>query len=335
MKPHVLIGAIVLLGRCMAAPQPDGLCAGCHKVEAATHAKTAMASALVPAAECDILRRHPDLSFSDGVYSYRIVRQGDTSVYRVTDGKETITVPIAWAFGLGAAGQTYVFERNGRWVESRVSYFRSIDKLDFTLGAAGVRPVNLEEASGRVMSPKDTLECFQCHATGVTAGMTSMIAGIHCERCHEDSRKHAAAVQAGRSSPAETPKVTGMSTEEMSTFCGQCHRTWAQIAVDGPLGIGNIRFQPYRLTNSKCYDAADRRIRCTACHDPHGTMAVDGAAYDGKCQACHAVAPAKKCPVAKRDCSSCHMPKLELPGSHHRFTDHQIRIVRANEKYPN
>ena len=29
------------------------------------------------------------------------------------------------------------------------------------------------------------------------------------------------------------------------------------------------------------------------------------------------------------------MPKFEIPGSHHRFTDHQIRIVRPNEKYPN
>jgi hypothetical protein len=29
------------------------------------------------------------------------------------------------------------------------------------------------------------------------------------------------------------------------------------------------------------------------------------------------------------------MPKVELPGSHARFTDHDIRIVRANESYPN
>jgi hypothetical protein len=28
------------------------------------------------------------------------------------------------------------------------------------------------------------------------------------------------------------------------------------------------------------------------------------------------------------------MPKLELPGAHHKFSDHRIRIVRPNEKYP-
>ena len=26
----------------------------------------------------------------------------------------------------------------------------------------------------------------------------------------------------------------------------------------------------------------------------------------------------------------CHMPKFELPDSHHKFTDHEIRVVRAN-----
>jgi hypothetical protein len=28
------------------------------------------------------------------------------------------------------------------------------------------------------------------------------------------------------------------------------------------------------------------------------------------------------------------MPKIELPGAHRQFTDHQIRIVRAGERYP-
>jgi hypothetical protein len=28
------------------------------------------------------------------------------------------------------------------------------------------------------------------------------------------------------------------------------------------------------------------------------------------------------------------MPKTDLPGAHRQFTDHQIRIVRANEAYP-
>jgi hypothetical protein len=28
------------------------------------------------------------------------------------------------------------------------------------------------------------------------------------------------------------------------------------------------------------------------------------------------------------------MPKIELPGAHRQFTDHQVRIVRAGARYP-
>ena len=96
-----------------------------------------------------------------------------------------------------------------------------------------------------------------------------------------------------------------------------------------------MRFQPYRLTNSKCYDAADSRISCTACHDPHGAVVRDTSFYDSKCQACHATATAKQCTVASANCVSCHMPRVELPASHFAFTDHQIRIARKGDPYPN
>jgi hypothetical protein len=29
------------------------------------------------------------------------------------------------------------------------------------------------------------------------------------------------------------------------------------------------------------------------------------------------------------------MPKIDLPGAHARFTDHQIRIAHAGDPYPN
>jgi hypothetical protein len=136
-------------------------------------------------------------------------------------------------------------------------------------------------------------------------------------------------------------KLGEFNSEEMSDFCGQCHRTWSQIALNGPRGILNVRFQPYRLANSKCYSSDDSRIRCTACHDPHREVETSPAAYDSKCLSCHSpgASPATKasahiCRVAKKDCVTCHMPKLELPGAHKKFTDHLIRIARSNEKYP-
>ncbi len=288
-----------------------------------------MTRALERVEECRVLQSNPRMSMALGPYRYEITRKGDQSIYTVTDGKETIEAPIRWAFGLGAAGQTYLFQRDGSWYESRVSYYSAIQKLDATIGAQGTEPRNLDEAAGRKTGNVDIGQCFDCHATQAVKGMQltldRMIPGIQCERCHGDSQGHPEAKQFRH--------LGKLTSEEMSDFCGQCHRTWSQIAMNGPRGINNVRFQPYRLANSKCYSSDDQRISCTACHNPHEELQTSTAAYDAKCIACHA-APAKTCTVAKKDCTNCHMPKLELPGSHKQFTDHLIRIVKANEKYP-
>jgi hypothetical protein len=100
-------------------------------------------------------------------------------------------------------------------------------------------------------------------------------------------------------------------------------------------GLSNVRFQPYRIFNSKCY-SDDRRISCIACHNPHEPMKRELTFYDAKCAACHSTKEpqAKLCKVGKSDCVSCHMPKVELAGAHYKFADHRIRIVRPGEKYP-
>jgi hypothetical protein len=136
------------------------------------------------------------------------------------------------------------------------------------------------------------------------------------------------------------PRLAGSSTEEISELCGRCHRTWSQIAANGPRGVLNVRFQPYRLTNSRCYSVTDKRIRCIACHDPHGPLETTASSYDRRCTACHSAtagstSEAKTCAVGKKNCVTCHMPKVELPGAHARFTDHQIRIARTSDPYPN
>jgi hypothetical protein len=300
-----------------------------------------MAHALESASECAILRTHPVLGFNSGKYSYRIERKGDQSIYSVSDGDQAFSAPIAWAFGLGAAGQTYVFERNGDFYQTRVSYYRAIDGLDLTMGAANLKPTNMVDAAGQLMDHDEKVACFGCHATNAVQAkeltLDKMTPGVQCERCHGPSENHLMGVKTGNAELAKMSRLKSLSTEQISSFCGQCHRTWEQIAASGKLGIVDIRFQPYRLTNSKCYDTDDARISCLACHDPHREVDRIESHYDGKCRSCHAggKAGAVACKVAKQNCVVCHMPKLELPGSHNKFTDHQIRIVRANEAYPN
>ena len=302
-----------------------------------------MAHAMELVSNCSILQQNPVLTFRDGVYSYRIERQMNQSFYTVTDGKETIHARLEYAFGLGQAGQTYIFERDDKMYESRVSFYRAVNGLDLTMGARNIHPNNLEEAAGRVMDRRDAEDCFGCHTTSASGEdlhwPASLTPGVACEHCHGSASAHVEGFRQGK--PIEMRKLSALNTEELSDLCGQCHRTWAQIAAEGPHDINNVRFQPYRLVNSKCYDPSDRRISCAACHNPHQEVVALNSFYDRKCLACHAAghvadgkSGAKSCPAAKENCVTCHMPKLELPGSHYKFTDHRIRIVNAKAAYP-
>jgi hypothetical protein len=328
---------------CLPLPGSDMLagsraCATCHQDEYTSQVTTAMAHAMEPIATCRVLEQHKILSFHVGAYSYRIERQGDESVYAVTDGAATITVRLKYAFGLGKAGQTYIFERDGNLYESRVSFYQALNGLDLTIGASNIEPKSLEEAAGRVLDRIGSEQCFGCHTTGPRQDAfrtpEALTPGVTCERCHGPAEAHVTGFREGH--PVTMRRLSTLSTEELSDFCGQCHRSWAQIAANGPHNVNNVRFQPYRLTNSKCYDPSDPRIRCTACHNVHEEVVAPGAAYDRNCFSCHDArkTSAKMCPVAKQNCVSCHMPKIELPGAHYLFTDHDIRVARENQAYP-
>lgn len=208
------------------------------------------------------------------------------------------------------------------------------------MGALNTRPQSIAEAAGRRMDALGARDCFACHSNGAVVDrklhLETIQPGVQCESCHGAVEKHAIAARAGDAVAARLPHLAALSAEDVSELCGRCHRTWSQIALNGPRGVNNVRFQPYRLANSKCYDAADRRIRCTACHDPHAPVETSLTSYDAKCAACHSAAlHTKTCRVAKSNCAGCHMPKIELPGAHARFTDHQIRIAGAGDPYPN
>jgi hypothetical protein len=315
--PLLALTLFVLVRTALAAS--PSACAPCHRAETAAFADSGMARALAP------LREHPRFTTTLGKYSYEIVWKDDASVLIVADASESLRVPLVWAFGRGSAGQTFLFQRDGRWYESRVSYYSALNGLDLTIGMQDIVPHTLLEAAGRQVGTAEAARCFDCHATNA-ARPASMIAGVQCERCHgpADSHLRGAAMR----------KLSTFTAEQMADFCGECHRTWSQIAAGGPRGILNVRFQPYRLALSKCYDAEDRRIRCTACHDPHRPLETNAAAYDARCRACHAAAGKRVCKMGTRDCATCHMPALDLPGAHKKFTDHRIRIARAGEPYP-
>jgi len=177
-------------------------CFGCHQ-EAKWQPGTSMGHALETVRECKVRAAHPLLAFKMGNYSYRIERRGDETVSSVSDGIQTLTMPIRWAMGASSAiGQTYILEKDGGFYESRVSYFSELDGLDLTLGASNSAPTNLLDAAGRRMNHNDDLQCLGCHATNAAhAGeltLDKMTPGVRCERCHGPAEKHLAAVAQGK-----------------------------------------------------------------------------------------------------------------------------------------
>jgi Zn finger protein HypA/HybF involved in hydrogenase expression len=318
-------------------------CAACHKEVAHTQPETLMGRALLLPGANTVLAAHPKLTWSRGPYSYLVETTGERSTYSVTNGTDTIAVPVRWGFG--ARSQTFVVDYKGRFYESLVSYYPKIDGLAVTIGDERIEPKTLLEAFGRPLADTETRSCFGCHSEGSAMGekllLESLNAGVRCENCHPDAKAHMEAIAHGKANVVPR-KLSTLTPEETSNFCGQCHRTWDRVVRDHLRGEINVRFQPYRLANSKCYDGADRRLSCTTCHDPHKDSVVGAAYYDGKCQACHdssaksqASSKAKICPVGTSNCTSCHMPKVPMPGGMQVFTDHQIRIARAAEPYPN
>ena len=324
----------------------DQACNECHKRTSAPFAQTGMALAMEPIADSKVLTENPKLTLQLGPYTYEIKRDGKQSFYSVTDGKNTISVPIQYAVGQGRMGQTYVLQRDGNFYESRMSFYKEIKGLDFTIGSPRGVPASLDEAFGRLLPQNEVVSCFSCHSLGATNGqklqLEKLAHGIRCESCHGPGAPHIAAVKAGEPGYKSVFSPGRLSGDEQTqTFCAACHRGNDEFSMLQAMEVNNVRFQPYRIFHSKCY-SDDRNIRCTACHNPHETLREDAAYYDSRCLACHALkgqpAPAgssPSCPVATKDCVSCHMPKVEIKPAHFKFTDHYIRIVKPGEPYPN
>jgi Cytochrome c554 and c-prime len=317
-----------------------------------------MGHAMALPSDTPVLRSHPRMTFQSGPYSFEIVSEGAQSLYRVSDGKETISEPILYAFGNAHIGQTYVYRHNGQLYEGRMSYYRVIDSLDWTIGDALNPPLSLEQAAGRDMNSDEARNCFSCHGTASTVAnklnLDRLIPGVSCEACHGPAASHVAAMSSGDKGNLFIFNPKKLDPETLSQeFCGTCHRGVDAVGMMPDLGgPNNVRFQPYRLYNSRGHNPGDPRFACTACHDPHVELRPGDPVYDSNCIACHAAQNtgakatslaakrssssqvAKPCPIGKDRCVSCHMPKVALPGAHFQFTDHRIRIPRPGQPYP-
>ncbi len=192
----------------------------------------------------EALRAHDQLTFHLPPYTYQISRQQDGSLYSVTDGKQTISVPVSWAFGLGESGQTYILEHNGTFFESRVSYYPALDGLDLTPTTSRAPDSNLEDALGRrMLYAGETQRCFACHTTASTTNHrfdpSHLIPGVTCEACHGPGAKHVAAMKAGKVEQGLRSILDPgqLNPVDQVDFCGACHRSYVDVVLSKTFGM--------------------------------------------------------------------------------------------------
>jgi hypothetical protein len=322
-------------------------CATCHRGIAETQAQTPMFKAASHAADAAVLRQHPNLQYSEGDLHYSLTRQDDRAMLRIENGGHVLAAPVPWAIGNGEIGQTYLLKKGETYYESRLSYFPALSNIDITPGHTHKLPTTLEQAVGMPQEPATAQRCFGCHTTASTVSGAfdpeNSTPGIGCEACHGPSAAHVLAAKQGKNNVPTPFNPSTLAPRDSVEFCGACHRTPADVAVEMPkdLGVIGIRFSAYRLERSQCWGAnGDARLTCIACHDPHKPLVTDTASYDSKCLQCHASTghraaahQAPACTVASKDCASCHMPRYELKIAHTTMTDHFIRIVQPGSEY--
>ena len=328
-------------------------CTSCHTQGAEV---TSMRRAAQAGRDADFLKG-ATLSAEAAPYRYELSSTPRGLHYAVSSRSQKLSQDLSWAIGAGDLARTFLYQQDGRWMQSEISFYTHLAALDITTGLGRSVDPDLPGALGQPLTDADARSCFGCHTVHATtsAGLNPLHAepGLGCEACHGPALAHVNRMHAGKSTPSgQTPELSGifnpatLSPSDSIDFCGACHRTSAdaKLSVTQAFGTSVIRFQPYRLEESKCWRATkDERLTCVAYHDPHKPLNRDSLSYDRQCLQCHtgtghasAQSPAPTqaplvCPKATANCVSCHMPKVTIASMHGQFTDHYIRVVRASE----
>lgn len=244
-----------------------------------------MAHAASMAADSTVLREHERLFRQAGRYIHAISKEEAAKNYTVGDGTSSISETLGRAFGVGNKGQTYVYERNDSFYESRMSFFSSLQGLDLTPGQSPAIPQNVHEAMGRLIDP--TLRrCFGCHTTASTtrAGFdpSRLVLGADCEACHGPGARHAelideetnaegrqAIFNRGNLGPvAQFDFLRGVSPyfvrrpEDQNT--GRGERAFSAVSTGEQLLLGRWGCAPHLLKSASDSTRRLRRARCAS-----------------------------------------------------------------------
>jgi hypothetical protein len=272
---------------------------------------------------------------------------------------EVFSNVVDYAFGSGDRGLTLVgHDQKGRPSECRMSYYPEPVGWDVTSGQPVDMILPAELYAGTILTFDAVQRCFTCHTTNAFAALNRLGPeasdnAIGCERCHGPGETHVKLIAANKGVlPRDAdlaiarPKLATASA--IAGLCAGCHSPRDNDVKLSPGSPDAARFQGTTLTWSRCYTESGDRLSCVTCHNPHKNAEKKPEHYERRCLECHAsssapeaqpdygpkradMATARSCPVSPaRNCIECHMPKVKTPMAHSLFTDHFIRVHRAD-----
>lgn len=299
------------------------VCAGCHKVLAASQIHTNMARtwrgvAPDPQVPAGFFQTHAEGPAPE--IKYQLKRTGKTLEYQVQmPGEPAIQFPVETMVGGDRHGLSFLFRvptldglalPRARLLEARYFHYAKQNRLAFSLGFPEDKPTSYETAFGRVLTPYLEKRCLGCHGEPRTRG-PHVEAGVTCENCHGPGRPHLAAL----GSHAKEPGILNpgkLPVAERFQTCSQCHA--GSSVIEDPMPDDTlISDQVTALKNSECWRQSGGEITCTNCHNPHqdAPRAVLVARAERTCLRCHSSRVPKHaglCPVNRATgCAGCHM----------------------------
>ncbi len=274
--------------------------------------------------------------------------------------------------GSGTAARTYLTKQDSTYYELPLTWYTQAEggagRWDFSPGYREANGRFDRAVPARCMACHNG---FSEPVPFVEGAYATLAHGIGCERCHGPGALHVEARLADPE-PADSVDYTIVNPAHLSLdlrldVCQQCHLNGTvSILREGEEPFGYVASQPLaahvahfdlettrpgtisvishadRLKKSPCFTESPD-LDCTTCHNPHEGFRDKGPAYfNTTCLECHAPAPLQaQMPTAAlraqhesgANCFACHMPKVEAEDApHSSFTDHYIRVVRAEDR---